>query len=292
MLMALLVACRCDASPYLLHVVQSDLRRRAHQRGGCGAPREDGGRWIDSNAPGTWFLTKCSPRRHLLPQVDSGSRELTPEEREKQKLEETIRALDKDGDGSVSKEEFRVVFKVSFPSQPFEPVWLDIDKNGDGELTVHEIAEYYGMGHLFEPTSKSPSREQSRSTTSAPDGGCGGVEPKSPDVGAAVMTSVAKPNDLCANVAALQLELQAMRSEMAALRDESISREERLREQLERLSSVVAALPSALKRTKRRHSDGMREGPNSRPPSSTCPGGLRGEVPSSRVAGMSASYEA
>lgn len=36
--------------------------------------------------------------------------------------------LDRDGDGEVSKAEFRVAFKTLFPNAKFEPVWKRIDQ--------------------------------------------------------------------------------------------------------------------------------------------------------------------
>ena len=39
-------------------------------------------------------------------------------------------------DGEVSKAEFRVAFKELFPNSKFEPVWKQIDADGDGSLSM------------------------------------------------------------------------------------------------------------------------------------------------------------
>ena len=54
----------------------------------------------------------------------------------------------RDGDGEVSKAEFRIAFKSLFPDAKFEMVWKQIDKDGDGSLSMAELANYYGLGHL------------------------------------------------------------------------------------------------------------------------------------------------
>lgn len=44
----------------------------------------------------------------------------------------------------VTKAEFRVVFKRQFPNQLFEPAWRSIDKDGDGSLSMAELADHFG----------------------------------------------------------------------------------------------------------------------------------------------------
>ncbi|KAL1529337.1 hypothetical protein AB1Y20_000291 [Prymnesium parvum] len=56
--------------------------------------------------------------------------------------------LDRDGDGEVTKAEFRLAFKELFPNAKFEPVWKKLDQDGDGSLSMAELANHFGMGHL------------------------------------------------------------------------------------------------------------------------------------------------
>jgi len=61
---------------------------------------------------------------------------------------EMIHQLDKDGDGEVSKDEYEVVFRAMFPQvshERYEAIWTRMDRDGDGNLTVHELADYYGF---------------------------------------------------------------------------------------------------------------------------------------------------
>ena len=55
--------------------------------------------------------------------------------------------LDADGDGRVSKLEFGVYYKQlkSCTDTAFEAAWKEIDQNGDGELTLNELCDYYGV---------------------------------------------------------------------------------------------------------------------------------------------------
>ena len=56
--------------------------------------------------------------------------------------------LDVDGDGEVSKDEFRVPWMKLFPkltTADFEEVWAEIDADGDGNLSLQELARYYGF---------------------------------------------------------------------------------------------------------------------------------------------------
>jgi hypothetical protein len=73
---------------------------------------------------------------------------MAQDEANEQHLMEVITALDRDGDGEVSKAEFRKVFKELFPKSSFEVVWKKLDKDQSGTLTMAELANYFGMGHL------------------------------------------------------------------------------------------------------------------------------------------------
>lgn len=64
------------------------------------------------------------------------------------RFEQVMVNLDRDGDGEVSKAEFRVAFKELFPDAQFEPVWKRLDQDGDGSLSMAELANHFGMGHL------------------------------------------------------------------------------------------------------------------------------------------------
>jgi len=66
-----------------------------------------------------------------------------------ERFETVMINLDKDGDGEVSKSEFRAAFKELFPNSKFEPVWKQIDQDGDGALSMAELANHFGMGHLI-----------------------------------------------------------------------------------------------------------------------------------------------
>ena len=48
----------------------------------------------------------------------------------------------------MTKAEFRAVYKKEFPTALFEPVWRAIDKDGDGSLSMCELADHFGMSHL------------------------------------------------------------------------------------------------------------------------------------------------
>ena len=59
-----------------------------------------------------------------------------------------MEALDVDGDGDVSKEEFMIPWMKLFPKltrADFEKVWKDIDKDCSGTLSLPELAAYYGF---------------------------------------------------------------------------------------------------------------------------------------------------
>jgi len=66
-----------------------------------------------------------------------------------------MNALDVDGDGEVSKDEFRGPWLKLFPKMTpadFEKAWVEIDTNGDGNLDMSELAAYYGFN--ISPTTK------------------------------------------------------------------------------------------------------------------------------------------
>lgn len=55
--------------------------------------------------------------------------------------------LDKDGDGKVTADEFKVPWMKLFPKltpDDFKEVWKQIDKDGDGNMSMDELAKYYG----------------------------------------------------------------------------------------------------------------------------------------------------
>lgn len=60
-------------------------------------------------------------------------------------------AMDNDGDGRVTKEEFKVAYKLVYRGsdaefhETYEFVWKKIDRDGDGNLTVDELAAFYGF---------------------------------------------------------------------------------------------------------------------------------------------------
>lgn len=77
------------------------------------------------------------------------------------RLERVMTTLDKDGDGEVSKSEFREAFKELFPHAQFEPVWRAIDKDGDGSLSMAELASHFGMAHLVQqPLPEAPKDDE------------------------------------------------------------------------------------------------------------------------------------
>ena len=63
-------------------------------------------------------------------------------------FEEMIRRMDKDGDGDVDRDEYKIVYLEMFPDtddEAFQAVWDKIDADGDGNLTVKELAMHYGF---------------------------------------------------------------------------------------------------------------------------------------------------
>jgi len=225
---------------------------------------------------------------------------IDPDEAEQRKLEATLLALDRDGDGEVTKEEFRAVFKKSFPHVPFEPVWREIDQDGDGSLSMAELAEYYGMEHLMPAgvpeesfvdtmarasevareeedqqrlqkegnAKKAAEKREERAAKRA----AAGLSPSpnsrasSPTFGGRAQSPA--PSDFGGSLAPhekvlkLTEDVATLRTELASLREESAKREDRLTAQLERLSSVVAALPAALKRPRPNGGSKSRPPPN------------------------------
>ena len=56
--------------------------------------------------------------------------------------------LDVDGDGEVTKLEFKTFFMrihKQMSEKEFEKIWRDIDSNGDGILQLGELCDYYGV---------------------------------------------------------------------------------------------------------------------------------------------------
>jgi len=67
---------------------------------------------------------------------------------DKETLEAVMDSLDIDGDGKITKDEFKVPWKKLFPklsNADYDTAWKGIDKNGDGELSLKELATYYGF---------------------------------------------------------------------------------------------------------------------------------------------------
>jgi len=65
----------------------------------------------------------------------------------KEMFQQMMDSMDKDGDGTVTKAEFKIPWKKIFPKmseQDFEGAWATIDRNGDGELSLRELADHYG----------------------------------------------------------------------------------------------------------------------------------------------------
>jgi len=63
-------------------------------------------------------------------------------------FQDMIKGLDKDGDGSVDKEEYKAAYLKAFPEtkdEEYETLWKKIDADGDGNLTVAELAKFYGF---------------------------------------------------------------------------------------------------------------------------------------------------
>ena len=75
----------------------------------------------------------------------------------REKWDEMIQLLDKDGDGTVDKEEYFLAYKKMFPDltdEQMEAQWSKIDADGDGTLTVLELAQYYGFNLDSETTAE------------------------------------------------------------------------------------------------------------------------------------------
>ena len=84
--------------------------------------------------------------------ADEGAANFTRE-----KWDEMIQLLDKDGDGTVDKEEYFLAYKKMFPNltdEECDAQWTKIDADGDGTLTVLELAQYYGFNLDGETTAE------------------------------------------------------------------------------------------------------------------------------------------
>lgn len=80
----------------------------------------------------------------------------------KEKWDEMMKLLDKDGDGTVDKEEYEAVYRTMFPGisdEDFAAVWAKIDSDGNGSLDMTELAAYYGF-NLESETSAEMTDEQ------------------------------------------------------------------------------------------------------------------------------------
>ena len=78
------------------------------------------------------------------------------------RFKEMMALLDKDGDGSVDKEEYEAVYRKMFPNitdEEFAKVWNKIDDDGNGTLSMQELAAYYGF-NLEAETSAEMTDEQ------------------------------------------------------------------------------------------------------------------------------------
>jgi len=78
----------------------------------------------------------------------------------KENLEQMVIMLDSDQDGSVSKDEFKLPYLKMFPTTTpaeFDKTWKKIDKNGDGNLSLQELAAYYGVKLTAEGLKKAAS---------------------------------------------------------------------------------------------------------------------------------------
>ena len=66
----------------------------------------------------------------------------------REKFDEMMKLLDKDGDGTVDKDEYHAVYMTMFPDateDDFTKVWNTIDDDGNGELSIAELAMFYGF---------------------------------------------------------------------------------------------------------------------------------------------------
>ena len=66
----------------------------------------------------------------------------------KEKWDEMMQLLDKDNSGDVDKSEYKAVFEKMFPDKTedeFEAQWNKMDIDGDGNLSVVELAKHYGF---------------------------------------------------------------------------------------------------------------------------------------------------
>jgi len=65
----------------------------------------------------------------------------------KNDLVEMMAVLDKDGDGEVSKDEFKIWMEreMKIEGVEFEKLWVKIDQDGDGSLQQSELCAYFGI---------------------------------------------------------------------------------------------------------------------------------------------------
>jgi len=56
-----------------------------------------------------------------------------------------LQQMDEDGNGTVDKNEFLDAYRRAFPEDDAEKTWLAIDVDGDGTLTLQELANFYGF---------------------------------------------------------------------------------------------------------------------------------------------------
>uniref|UniRef100_A0A7S3SF58 EF-hand domain-containing protein n=2 Tax=Emiliania huxleyi TaxID=2903 RepID=A0A7S3SF58_EMIHU len=71
-----------------------------------------------------------------------------PRDISEEDFREILAHLDKDSDGVVTKDEFRMAYLLIRPEMEaaeFEGLWASMDADGNGELDLKELAAYYGF---------------------------------------------------------------------------------------------------------------------------------------------------
>jgi len=69
----------------------------------------------------------------------------------KEMFEQMLVALDKDGDGVVTKDEFKPAYIQTFATDKklsdneYDNIWASIDRDGSGDLSVDELREFFGF---------------------------------------------------------------------------------------------------------------------------------------------------